>query len=112
MRRDGHEGDVNSQGRGDAVMFGPDGDNGTKIPSQVETLIKGTAKVTAEYKPIPDLDYLQVPFSDHLYCFLVQFTFVPCSSSIYLKLTLLVANLQKLISHNLTFLAALTVNVT
>jgi hypothetical protein len=50
-------------------MFGPDDDNGTKIPSQVETLIKGTAKVTAEYKPIPDLDYLQVPFSDHLYCF-------------------------------------------
>ncbi|TVU34141.1 hypothetical protein EJB05_15970 [Eragrostis curvula] len=59
MRRDGHEGDVKSQGRDDAVMFGPDDDNGTKIPSQVETLVKGTATVTAEYKPIPDLDYLQ-----------------------------------------------------
>jgi hypothetical protein len=78
MRRDGHEGDVKSQGRDDAVMFGPDDDNGTKIPSQAETLVKGTATVTAEYKLIPDLDYLQVLFlfictvfflNLHLYCF-------------------------------------------
>lgn len=62
MRRDGNEGSVNSRGRDDAVLFGPDDDNGTKIPSQVETLVKGTATVTAEYKPIPDLDYLQVLF--------------------------------------------------
>ncbi|GJM94143.1 hypothetical protein PR202_ga10760 [Eleusine coracana subsp. coracana] len=60
MRRDGHEGGANSQESDDAVLFGPDDDNGTKIPSQIETLVKGTATVTApEYKPIPDLDYLQ-----------------------------------------------------
>ncbi|KAK3161048.1 hypothetical protein QOZ80_1BG0070980 [Eleusine coracana subsp. coracana] len=60
MRRDGHEGGANSQGSDDAVLFGPDDDNGTKIPSQIETLVKGTATVAApEYKPIPDLDYLQ-----------------------------------------------------
>jgi hypothetical protein len=88
MRRDGHEGDVKSQGRDDAVMFGPDDDNGTKIPSQAETLVKGTATVTAEYKLIPDLDYLQVLFSLHLYCFLVQFTFILFSCLIYLKLKL------------------------
>ncbi|XP_062213405.1 uncharacterized protein LOC133914291 isoform X2 [Phragmites australis] len=59
MRRDGHEGDVRSQGRDDALMFGPD-DDGTNIPTQVETLVKGTETVAApEYKAIPDLDYLQ-----------------------------------------------------
>ncbi|CAL4963131.1 unnamed protein product [Urochloa decumbens] len=59
MRRDGHEGDPKSQGRDDAIMFGPD-DDGVKIPTQTETLVKGTAMVAEpEYKPIPDLDYLQ-----------------------------------------------------
>jgi len=59
MRRDGHEGYVTSQGRDDAIMFGPD-DDGVKIPTQTETLVKGTAMVAEpEYKPIPDLDYLQ-----------------------------------------------------
>jgi hypothetical protein len=71
---------VKSQGRDDAVMFGPDDDNGTKIPFQVETLVKCIAIVTAEYKLIPDLDYLHVLFLTictillfnlHLYCFLV-----------------------------------------
>lgn len=59
MRRDGHEGDVSCQGRDDTVMFGPD-DDGVKIPTQVETLVKGTAMVAEpEYKASPDLDYLQ-----------------------------------------------------
>lgn len=41
-------------------MFGPDDDDGVKIPTQVETLVRGTATVEApEYKPLPDLDYLQ-----------------------------------------------------
>lgn len=41
-------------------MFGPDDDDGSKIPTQVETLVRGTAIVDApEYKPLPDLDYLQ-----------------------------------------------------
>uniref|UniRef100_A0ACD5ZDK5 Uncharacterized protein n=1 Tax=Avena sativa TaxID=4498 RepID=A0ACD5ZDK5_AVESA len=60
MRRDGHEGDGRSQGRDEAIMFGPDDDDGPKIPTQVETLVRGTATVDApEYKPLPDLDYLQ-----------------------------------------------------
>ncbi|CAO2190699.1 unnamed protein product [Urochloa humidicola] len=59
MRKDGHEGDLRSQGRDGAIMFGPD-DDGVKIPTQTETLVKGTAMVAEpEYKPIPDLDYLQ-----------------------------------------------------
>jgi len=77
MRRDGHEGYVTSQGRDDAIMFGPD-DDGLKIPTQTETLVKGTAMVAEpENKAIPDLDYLQVNFSVHFYivfCFSVQFT--------------------------------------
>lgn len=75
MRRDGHEGDVRSQGSDDAIMFGPD-DDGVKIPTQVETLVKGTAMVAEpEYKPIPDLDYLQVIFFIILYCVLIFFLF-------------------------------------
>uniref|UniRef100_A0A0D9V0H7 Uncharacterized protein n=1 Tax=Leersia perrieri TaxID=77586 RepID=A0A0D9V0H7_9ORYZ len=60
MRREGREGGERSQGRDDAFMFGPDDDNGSNIPTQVETLVRGTATVaTSEYKSIPDLDYLQ-----------------------------------------------------
>ncbi|WVZ70024.1 hypothetical protein U9M48_018730 [Paspalum notatum var. saurae] len=59
MRRDGHEGGVRNQGTDDAILFGPD-DDGIKIPTQVETLVKGTATVAEpDYKPAPDLDYLQ-----------------------------------------------------
>lgn len=70
MRRDGHEGDVRNQGREGAIMFGPD-DDGVKIPTQVETLVKGTAMVAEpEYKPTPDLDYLQVYFLFYtVFCF-------------------------------------------
>lgn len=64
MRRDGHEDGERSQGIEDSLMFGPDDDNGSNIPTQVETLVRGTATVaTPEYKSIPDLDYLQVAFS-------------------------------------------------
>uniref|UniRef100_A0A0E0JI11 Uncharacterized protein n=1 Tax=Oryza punctata TaxID=4537 RepID=A0A0E0JI11_ORYPU len=60
MRRDGHEDGERNQGIDDALMFGPDDDNGSNIPTQVETLVRGTATVaTPEYKSIPDLDYLQ-----------------------------------------------------
>ncbi|KAF0929122.1 hypothetical protein E2562_015222 [Oryza meyeriana var. granulata] len=60
MRRDGHEDGERNRGRDDAVMFGPDDDNGSNIPTQLETLVRGTATVaTTEYKSIPDLDYLQ-----------------------------------------------------
>lgn len=87
MRRDGHEGDVRSQGRDDTAMFGPD-DDGVKIPTQTETLVKGTAMVAEpEYKPAPDLDYLQVNFSDDFILYFAVF------HSIYSKLTLVVINL-------------------
>jgi len=47
-----------------------------KIPTQTETLVKGTAMVAEpEYKPIPDLDYLQVNFSSHFtLCFAFLFS--------------------------------------
>jgi hypothetical protein len=67
---------MKSQGRDNAVMFGPDDDNGINIPFQVEILIKCTATITTEYKPIPNLDYLLVLFLDHLYFY--------CSIDIYI----------------------------
>ncbi|KAG8045385.1 hypothetical protein GUJ93_ZPchr0008g12021 [Zizania palustris] len=60
MGINGREDGVRDQGRDDAFMFGADDDNGSNIPTQVETLVRGTATVaTSEYKSIPDLDYLQ-----------------------------------------------------
>jgi hypothetical protein len=87
MRRDGHEGDGRSQGRDEAVMFGPDDDDGPKIPTQVETLVRGTATVEApEYKPLPDLDYLQVPFAYYFH-FTGNLNFLPISHSVCVCLT-------------------------
>ncbi|ONK57888.1 uncharacterized protein A4U43_C09F5240 [Asparagus officinalis] len=49
-----------SQGKDEAFTFGSDEEIGTKVPSQAQTLVEGTGSVlVSEYKPIPDLEYLQ-----------------------------------------------------
>ncbi|KAF2283114.1 hypothetical protein GH714_043438 [Hevea brasiliensis] len=41
-------------------MFGPDEDTGTKIPTQAQSIVEGSnTVVVSEYKPVPDVDYLQ-----------------------------------------------------
>ncbi|ERN20211.1 hypothetical protein AMTR_s00066p00132200 [Amborella trichopoda] len=57
--RRGHEG--NGRGRkeedGDPRMFGSDED---KVPTQIESVVEGPGTLlVTEYKPIPDIDYLQ-----------------------------------------------------
>ncbi|TXG48844.1 hypothetical protein EZV62_024719 [Acer yangbiense] len=42
-------------------MFGSDEDAGTQIPTQIQSLVEGSGTVmVSEYKPVPDVDYLQV----------------------------------------------------
>ncbi|TXG48841.1 hypothetical protein EZV62_024716 [Acer yangbiense] len=41
-------------------MFGSDEDAGTQIPTQIQSLVEGSGAVmVSEYKPVPDVDYLQ-----------------------------------------------------
>ncbi|KAK0592575.1 hypothetical protein LWI29_021588 [Acer saccharum] len=41
-------------------MFGSDEDAGTQIPTQIQSLVEGLGAVmVSEYKPVPDVDYLQ-----------------------------------------------------
>lgn len=41
-------------------MFGSDDDFGTQVPTQAQTLVEGPGTLLADYKPTPDIDYLQV----------------------------------------------------
>ena len=42
-------------------MFGSDEDAGTQIPTQIQSLVEGSGTVmVSEYKPVLDVDYLQV----------------------------------------------------
>ncbi|KAJ4721608.1 Cysteine sulfinate desulfinase/cysteine desulfurase [Melia azedarach] len=41
-------------------MFGSDEDTGTQIPTQAQSIVEGSGAVmVSEYKPVPDVDYLQ-----------------------------------------------------
>lgn len=42
-------------------MFGSDDEIATQVPTQAQTIVEGSGAVlTSEYKPAPDVDYLQV----------------------------------------------------
>lgn len=42
-------------------MFGSDEDIGTQIPTQAQSVVEGSGAVmVSEFKPVPDVDYLQV----------------------------------------------------
>lgn len=42
-------------------MFGSDEEGGSQVPTQAQSIVEGSGTVlVSEYKPIPDLDYLQV----------------------------------------------------
>ena len=45
----------------EALIFGSDEEIGTQVPTQAQSVVEGSGAVlVSEYKPIPDLDYLQV----------------------------------------------------
>ncbi|KAJ6833306.1 uncharacterized protein M6B38_340485 [Iris pallida] len=49
-----------SDGMEDTFMLGSDEEFGSKVPTQAQSVVEGSGTVlVSEYKPIPDLDYLQ-----------------------------------------------------
>ncbi|XP_048141230.1 uncharacterized protein LOC115740127 isoform X2 [Rhodamnia argentea] len=60
MRRDQ---DVNNSDFGEESemrILGPEDDAGTQIPTQAQSLVEGSGAVmVSEYKPVPEVDYLQ-----------------------------------------------------
>lgn len=59
-RRDKEECSWTNQGMDEAFMFGSDEESGGQVPTQAQSLVEGSGAVlVSEYKPLPDLDYLQ-----------------------------------------------------
>ncbi|KAG1331262.1 hypothetical protein COCNU_02G012300 [Cocos nucifera] len=49
-----------NQHRDEAILFGSDEENGVQVPTQVQSVVEGSSTVVvSEYKPVPDIDYLQ-----------------------------------------------------
>lgn len=50
-------------------MFGSDENGGSQVPTQLQSIVEGPGSVmVSEYKPVPDVDYLQVCYSVHCSC--------------------------------------------
>lgn len=60
MRRSGDGSNQENQHRNEAVLLGSDEENGVQVPTQAQSVVEGSnTVVVSEYKPIPDIDYLQ-----------------------------------------------------
>lgn len=61
MRRDEEVDWWKTEDESMSSMFGSDEDTGTQIPTQAQSIVEGSSTVVvSEYKPVPDVDYLQV----------------------------------------------------
>lgn len=55
-------------------MFGSDEEVGNQIPTQAQSVVEGSGAVlVSEFKPVPDVDYLQVP---HVANFFTSFSWL------------------------------------
>lgn len=61
MRKDQDMDGLRSEEENVIGMFGSDEDVGTQIPTQAQSVVEGSGAVmVTEFKPVPDVDYLQV----------------------------------------------------
>lgn len=61
MRRDEEVDWWKTEDESMSSMFGSDEDTGTQIPTQAQSIVEGSSTVVvSEYKPVPDVDYLQM----------------------------------------------------
>lgn len=61
MRRDQDMDNWNYEEEKVFSKFGSDEEAGNQIPTQAQTIVEGSAAVLmSEFKPVPDVDYLQV----------------------------------------------------
>jgi hypothetical protein len=59
-------------------MFGSDEEVGTQIPTQAQSIVEGSGTLlVSEFKPVPDVDYLQVRnyFVPKLFLFFILILF-------------------------------------
>lgn len=60
MRRDEEVDWWKTEDESMSSMFGSDEDTGNQIPTQAQSIVEGSSTVVvSEYKPVPDVDYLQ-----------------------------------------------------
>ncbi|GAY55498.1 hypothetical protein CUMW_164660 [Citrus unshiu] len=60
MRKDQDMDGLRSKEENVIGMFGSDEDVGTQIPTQAQSVVEGSGAVmVSEFKPVPDVDYLQ-----------------------------------------------------
>lgn len=61
MRRDEDMSCSRNEGDNEVRMFGSDEDVTTKVPTQAQSVVEGSGSLmVSEFKPSPDVDYLQV----------------------------------------------------
>lgn len=66
MRRDQDIDNMEYGEKGSAHMFGSEEDVGSQIPTQAQSVVEGSGAVlVSEFRPAPDVDYLQVCLSTH-----------------------------------------------
>ncbi|CAK9147625.1 unnamed protein product, partial [Ilex paraguariensis] len=59
VKRDQNIDDFRSENQNDMQMLGSD-EEVTQIPTQAQSVVEGSGAVlVSEYKPVPDVDYLQ-----------------------------------------------------
>ncbi|PKU85259.1 uncharacterized protein LOC110104555 isoform X1 [Dendrobium catenatum] len=60
MRKQEDTSSLENEGHNDLFMFGSDEVVGPQVPTQAQSVVEGSGTVVvSEYKPIPDIDYLQ-----------------------------------------------------
>nr|XP_010930298.1 uncharacterized protein LOC105051514 [Elaeis guineensis] len=60
MKRSGVGSNWENQHRSKSDLLGSDEENGVQVPTQAQSVVEGSNTVVlSEYKPIPDIDYLQ-----------------------------------------------------
>lgn len=69
MRRDQDIDSPSNEDNKGASMFGSDEEVGTQIPTQAQSVVEGSGAVlVSEFRPVADVDYLQV-------CLLINLAF-------------------------------------
>ena len=77
--------------------FGSNDESGTQIPTQAQSIVEGSGSVmVSEFKPVPDVDYLQVSVAgSHFFFFLFFLMAMKLVTSLVLLLSFLEKEIEK-----------------
>lgn len=87
--------------------FGSNDETGTQIPTQAQSIVEGSGSVmVSEFKPVPDVDYLQVSVSESYIIVFFIFNGYETSNKLSpilkkrLKVLSILVNSYKTLNHN------------